>query len=426
MDVHVVYNQHAGHHKAKKLLDAVVRPRLEAWCHAHHETRCMLHFHETDAQTGAIGTGRALTQQAIDRASVYVVLGGDGTVHELLQGMYLERRVFLADHGVSLVIVPVGTGNALYHSHFGPDISPSRDPTWRLRSLEAFLRSAPAGRASCALTVMRANPGSRLACVVVSHALHTAILRDSEALRSNHPGLERFQMAAEKNATVWCDAVLTLLPQEQAPVTVYDPTTRIFRAVNEKRVNQSEMRMAEEDATLSYECMPDGRVRLRGPFIYMNAMTVDRLEPTFVPAPFASVYAPEPLRRPSDAMDVVVMRPMQRRPTGSRCVSRDEEAVAYASDVLYPALFQGMYKQGRHVDMTYTDHHEAHHVHEGNRPFRVTHSRPVVEYFRAAGYEWTPLPGDEQAHSMCVDGTVVNVDHANVQVLRSAHVYLWG
>ena len=82
MDVHVVYNQHAGHHKAKKLLDAVVRPRLEAWCHAHRETRCMLHFHETDAQTGAIGTGRALTQQAIDRASVYVVLGGDGTVHE--------------------------------------------------------------------------------------------------------------------------------------------------------------------------------------------------------------------------------------------------------------------------------------------------------------------------------------------------------
>ena len=349
--LYVVWNAVAGARRAAHMLEAYVMPRIRAWKEDKAPSVRVV-VHETEADAGAVRLGRAIA--AHGRACTCVVLGGDGTVHELLEGLFSDAQ----PRTISIVLVPMGTGNALYHTLMGPGTAP--DPAWRLGSLESFTKA----QATKPLTLMQAHPGHHLACVVVSHALHAAILRDSEALRARYPGPERFQIAAEQHLTSWVRATLTLLPDERHPVSVYDPTSRTF------------------SRPAAYEHSSDGRVHLSGPFLYMNAMTVDRLEPSFVPAPFASPTAPAPLRRPASAMDVIVIRPT-RQPSAS---SPD----AFARDVLMPVLFQGMYQQGKHVDMQYEE------------------QRPIVEYFRASGYIWEPARDDALARTMCVDGTIID------------------
>lgn len=349
--LHVVWNAVAGARGAAHILETCVMPCIWAW-KERKAPFVRVVVRETEADSGAVRLGQDIAAEG--RACTCVVLGGDGTVHELLEGLFADAQ----SRTVSIVMVPMGTGNALYHAYFGPDTAP--DPAWRLRSLEAFTQT----QATKPITLMQADPGHHLACVVVSHALHAAILRDSEALRAQYPGRERFQMAAEQHLTSWVHATLTLLPDERHPVSVYDPTSHTFLQ------------------PVAYECSSDGRVHLSGPFVYMNAMTVDRLEPSFVPAPFASPRAPSPLQRPARAMDVIVIRPT-RKPSASSPAS-------FARDVLMPVLFQGMYQHGRHVDMQYEEH------------------RPIVECFRASGYIWEPVRGDALARTMCVDGTIVD------------------
>lgn len=346
--LHVVWNAHAGKGQAAQLLAECVVPRLEEWRALHDGPDILLH--ESEKEGGAVRLGEAIAKQNNKAACVCIIVGGDGTVHEFLQGA-LSSNISVP---IMLVIVPAGTSNALYHAYFGPESTP--EPQWRLRSFEAFTQNKHKP-----LSLMHVEPGKETACVVVSHALHAAILRDSEKLRTSHPGLDRFKMAAKQNATVWAQAKLTILPKEGQPVFMYDAAKRTFRKVDGNS---------------------DGRLTLDGPFLYMNAMTVDRLEPEFVPAPFA-------MQTTSDQMDLIVIRPC-RQPASS-------DPDSFAQHVLWPVILDGMYKHGRHVSMTYASDGTIEH---GN-------GQVIVEYFRAHGYIWEPL--DAHARTMCVDGTITNV-----------------
>ncbi|WFD04313.1 hypothetical protein MOBT1_003020 [Malassezia obtusa] len=317
MRLAVVCNAAAGHGGARRVLEECVRPRLRG--------AEPVAYYETDAETGARRAGEALAR---DPPPGVVVLGGDGTLHELLEGVLGDGSRL--DRPMTVVLVPTGTANAMYASLYRPALPAGTDDddAWRLAALDA-LDTAPAQP----LTLMRVHtPAAHLACVVASHALHAAILRDSEALRATHPGLERFQIAAQQNAGTWSEARLVLHGGTRG-VQLYSPHTDAFEDVGEAYART------------------DGAVIVEGPFAYMNAMTVERLEPAFVPAPFASGHAQPSLRRPHDALDVVVVRPAR-----SPRFSADADAAqrrAFGEGPLSRVLFEGMYREGAHVAFVY-------------------------------------------------------------------------
>lgn len=359
-----------------------------------------------------------------------LLVGGDGTTHDVLQGL-LASESHSARLGIRLILVPAGTANALYAAIYPPETSKRhrKDPhdkdsehAWRLRSLRSYLRggvhdddddhNTGAGANLYPLTIQRTMlflPYAKgeihtRTHIVTSHALHAAILHDSEALRSTHPGIERFKIASAQNAVRWVEGQLTLREREAHGVQVFDSRERRF--------------------------VPCGDKVLRGPFWYMICPTVDRLEPSFVPAPFSSPSAKgqhDELARPPDVLDLVLIRPLrdpivQRHLRGDH--ARDAAATAWDDETSRPAreafakaraaqLTAAMYAEGRHVYLRYpcggdgVDDEQLTEDGEGET---------VVEYYRCAGYEWCPAPASERAGLTCMDGTVVQAERTEVFV----------
>ena len=408
MEVHVVYNAAAGSNEAKHMLDTLVRPRIHAWAHS-YVNRPALAYHETDAASGARLIGSKLRSKGTQILAL-VVLGGDGTVHELLEGLHLpspgwqDAPARSLPPSAYLAIVPAGTANALYHSLFGPVGGYDLD-AWRMLSLDALVSTNGDMNNLMPCTTLEVLSDSQLkhiGAVVSSHALHAAILRDSEALRASSPGIERFRIAAGQNMNVWSHAKLTLHSDDG--VQRFEPTHGKFVPVQ----NISEYAGTEAHTLV-----------LEGPFVYMNAMPIDRLEPSFVPAPFASARSPPDLRRPLHAVDVVVIRP-ERSPWVQAELARGADAnyvrQEFAQHVLSDVIFQGMYKNGDHVNFAYRPETNI-------KVRRAGGGMPVVEYLRARSYEWEPA--DDSASTGCIDGTVYTSKATQVRVAQNIDVAVW-
>lgn len=83
--------------------------------------RCARHAEVRLAWTAGPGDATAIAAQeaAVARSSgvrVVVAVGGDGTVLEVVEGLVGDGR---APDGVALLVVPGGTGNSDYRSHWG-------------------------------------------------------------------------------------------------------------------------------------------------------------------------------------------------------------------------------------------------------------------------------------------------------------------
>jgi len=119
---------------------------------------------------------------------VVVLASGDGTLQEILNQLSTTTPPQL-----SFVLIPCGTANALYSSLF-PLLAGDNNPAYRLQSLQAFLdHQTPSHLPLSSVTISSPTTVTQtsIASVVVSTSLHAAILRDSEELRDQHPGLER-------------------------------------------------------------------------------------------------------------------------------------------------------------------------------------------------------------------------------------------
>ncbi|WFD20506.1 hypothetical protein MCAP1_002752 [Malassezia caprae] len=398
MAVCVVYNPAAGHGLAELMIREYIQPRLNMWKKLKLDRPEPI-YHVTNPIKGARDAVRHLSPSS--QTSTLIVLGGDGTTHEILEEAMQRFNSDLSN--LQLVLVPTGTGNALYQSYFGPGTS-SGDQ-WRLRSFEAFLQGDV--QSLVPLTLLQVEPNHRLATAVTSHALHAAILRDSEVLRTEHPGVERFKIAAEENISTWFDATLFIKPLGDGRVLRYDPAAKEFKPVS----------AAFDD----YLCHDDGRVEVPGVFIYMNAMVVDRLEADFVPAPFAGALSEPHLRRPQEAVDIIVVRPYRNPRVHTLLHTSDdikEMHNEYAQDVMQRVLFEGMYKDGVHVNFTYTP--------DGQVDIEGSSGGPrVVEYFRASGYEWVSSADDSQAQTVCVDGSIMTAARTHVKISPIRGIKLW-
>ncbi|CAK5264071.1 unnamed protein product, partial [Mycena citricolor] len=321
-------------------------------------------------------------------------------------------------HRVVLVLIPLGTANALFSSFFPPQSNADGSSLdYRLQSLHAFIAGSVPIPLNLAITTLssppaaRKAPQARISAVVVSTSLHAAILRDSEELRAEMPGIERFKVwigrCTEKLSDLVSEFRETSACTGADVVQIYDPEVKSFVAHPESD---------PDDDTI---------VEMEGPFSYFLAtvnvgtyflhalpsathVLSDRLEPAFMITPLASKIPA------SEAVcDVVILRPM-RSPVFS--ADTPEARAAFVS-ILGP-VFGGAYQGGSHIDLRYNEKGEA--TIEGDGP-------TVIEYIRCGGWEWFRLvhptqprlddelspfqdDHDEDAHLLCTDGALSTIE----------------
>lgn len=357
----LIYNPVSGGRTAEHFVNTHVLPLLE---HAHLKPDAVL------ATEHAGHAGAFVTTYLEEHAGPFkiVLAAGDGTLHEVIEALTNTppkgQRAAAPPARLSFALVPCGTANALYASFFPPADGGDEDETaYKLRSVRALVDGRPSAPLTLALTSLHSPPNKRapraprvaVSAVVASTALHASILADSEKMRAEVPGLERFQRAAAQNLTRWYAASVTFFPTAAAGVVeVYDPATRAF---------VPHPASTEDDPI----------VDLAGPFAYFVAVVnVDRLEPKFRIAPLWRDIEPQ-----GAAMDVVVLRP-ERDP--STRMDSEEMREAFAEKL--KGVLGGAYQDGAHVGLTYAEDGCVRDDGEG---------WSVVEYFRCGGWEWEPV-----------------------------------
>lgn len=396
----LIWNPAAGARLAAEIL-ALVRQSLaeSGQTFTEYETNAPQHASKIGVELRSQGE-KADGESASEPLSV-ILLGGDGTTQEFLSGLFESCSDQQQLPDLRIVLVPTGTANALYSALYPPASSSRHEPLedstqhgWRLRSLRAYISSLKPAKAegsfrlyplTLANTTVHeedSKPKEVLTHLITSHALHAAILRDSEELRESYPGIERFKMAAQKNVTSWIDGELVLkrAPTAGLPLQKYNPRTRKFDEVE-----------------------GEGSV-VEGPFFYIASMTTDRLEPSFVPAPFgfaeaSSSASSSSLARPPQCLDVVLIRPLKdpqvqvALPNTLKDISWEAESTLQARQTFaekrVTPITQGMYDEGKHVNLVYP-------TVEGRLEERIwedVDGVDVIDYWRVGGWEWTPVSG---------------------------------
>ncbi|KAJ3922161.1 P-loop containing nucleoside triphosphate hydrolase protein [Lentinula edodes] len=310
-----------------------------------------------------------LEKTPINEALTVILGSGDGTLHELIN--YLSSAdikgtragVTSVPPEIHLVLVPCGTANALYSSLFPPTSSVTPSIEYRLQSVRSFLQAPDSHLLplTLAITTLSSPPAAKIrpkavaSAVVVSTSLHASILHDSELLRAEMPGIERFKIAAKQNSNKWYNGYAKLLPVASLGVVqLYDPDAKEFISHPD----------ADEDNPV---------VDLYGPFAYfLSTVNVDRLEPAFRITPLA-----KDIPSANDAScDLVAIRPFSNPVVSIDTPEARDNFVSKLWDTL-----QAAYQNGNHVNLRYDEEGKV--TTEGEGPF-------VVEYVRCGGWEWIP------------------------------------
>ncbi|KAJ7098175.1 hypothetical protein B0H15DRAFT_920823 [Mycena belliarum] len=383
MPLLVLYNPVCGDSAAKVFFSDHVLPLLQT--HGKVVDKVVATEHPGHAGTALVDFLEEHGGEAV------VVLGsGDGTLNECITTLSSAQLTKGTPH-VVFVLVPAGTANALYSTLFPLPSDGTPDVNYRLQSVRSFIAGSKTIPMTLAITTLwsppsaRKRPQARISAVVVSTCLHASILKDSEALRSEMPGLERFKVAAQQNVEKWCNSWAKLLPAPAAEVVqIYDPSTKSFVPHPESQ---------PED---------DHIVDMSGPFAYFLAtVNVDRLEPAFMISPLASRIPPT-----EAVCDIVIVRPFR-----SPIVTADTPETRAAFATTLWKVLGAAYRSGSHIDLRYDNNGEV--TTEGDGP-------SVVEYIRCGGWEWVPVDEDENAHVVCTDGAISTIEKEGRAVCSAA------
>ncbi|SCV72299.1 BQ2448_4993 [Microbotryum intermedium] len=397
--IHIIYNPTCtGGSSTQVLRTLLTLLSNSGYVNSEHDIK----VYQTQAEGDGKRIGNEIALHSPERVRTVVVIGGDGTIGEVVNGLGQRIDVDEVDDGnaapneTALIVVPLGTANALYYHHFPPeeDITPYQnepapDSALHLyRSLFSFLhrRSRPFSvqpqpLAIASNIVPRIDSTVQrkehvLTTVVTSTALHANILFDAERLRPTHRGVERFKLAAMENAKRWFEGKVSL-------------TGRVRRFEGKKWVEE------EGDAVI-----------LLGPFVYCIASLVSRFEKDFVVAPLRrSVQDGIQDQEMETSFDVVLIRPL-RDPSTKKVFQ--EQGPDQAKEAFVPSLwetFGGMYQGGKHVGMKWEDGE--------NR----------VEYYRCAKMEWhTPDSADIKDRLVCLDGVVRDLGRSSEGLGKGTYV----
>jgi hypothetical protein len=329
----IILNEHAGPQGSSRTLCDQLTARLRS------ANLSSFHLHETKYPNHAAEIGQRLLAQSGSDLTI-AIIGGDGTLHELINGITAGDTSSGTSRRINIVLLPSGTANALYHSLFPSTCSsPHFD---KLLSVEHVLSStSSACRPLALLSVAESSNAAQkhlyYSHVVTSTCLHAQLLEtaSSEEWRKLYPGTERFRKAAEKHIGTSNNAHLRLTARD----------------------NQGVQKWSPKDA--SWQTVSKGDLELKGGFTYFIASLVDRFEATFRITPRS---APEE-DRPADAVDVLLVR------------SRSEDREVEAKRIM-EVLVAAYSEDGKHLSIQ----EEI----DGETTY-------VVEYYRVKGFQWQPV-----------------------------------
>ncbi|KAG0305196.1 hypothetical protein BGZ97_001190, partial [Linnemannia gamsii] len=227
-----------------------------------------------------------------------MVVGGDGTVHEVingvLQGIHGSSDSFVNDNfrpKVELSIIPAGTGNAIAASqgvttpqaaldHFlaGKSV-PLRIVQVSQRDTTSHTTTTTTDTINSEITQRTWKPVMYTA-VVNSFGLHCATVFDAEGLRSL--GNVRFKASALKN--------IVFLKQYHARVEIFGSVQKYDRLSHQLFTDSSTITATTTTTKTptSPQLEQQPSVTLSGPFTYLMLTKQSSLEPGFVPTPFAN------------------------------------------------------------------------------------------------------------------------------------------
>lgn len=282
----IVLNPNAGRKQGREQFTQRVQPALE-----HSGT--VFRLLETTSQ----GHAQSLFQDLVKQSSTprndtlrIIVLGGDGTVHEIVNGILrgLDAAPHVADDlrpRVEMAIFPVGTGNAIATSLgiFNVEDALERFLARNMIPLRVVKVSTCRQEGDDATLSQSWKPHA-YTVVVNSFGLHCATVHDSEGFRS--VGNARFKISALKNV-MW-------LKQYEARLDLYGTVQRYDR-------NLRELVSAVDESTVPQN---EPSMVLSGPFTYLMMTKQASLEPGFTPTPFA--------RTSDDWLDILAVQNVGR------------------------------------------------------------------------------------------------------------------
>lgn len=207
-ETHVILSVGSGHQQAAIFYDEVVGPILAAVYPRSHQK---FQVHTTTSATSVLELANDVifTKANAGTALRLIVLSGDGGVIDLVNGLssHLTSSSYVAPQ---VVLLPLGTANALYHS-----INVGKANMWGIDTL-ASSQSRPlpiftASFSSCArLLIDEARSEEELSedlssgrptlhgAVVCSWGMHASLVADSDTAEYRKFGVERFKMAAKE------------------------------------------------------------------------------------------------------------------------------------------------------------------------------------------------------------------------------------
>jgi len=386
---HIIANKHAGSSgKAEQLTDELATLLQE------QDVPYTLH------QTQGVGhAGRIGVELTSGDSTIVAVVGGDGTLHELINGVRhadADEGSSSTHHSIDVVLVPAGTANAVYHSLFPSTCEGNTADFDRFLSVKAAL-TAPASPSSssassslvplsvAAVSILPSQhdePSSQTAQtlrtyyshVVTSTALHAHILEtaSSAEMRKANPGVERFRKAAEQHFGTLYPAKLTLLP--------VGPGGLSGEAGPVSGVQRWSLR------SQTWETVSTDSVTIEDHFAYFVAALVDRFEPKFRIAP----HSTSGRDRPAEAIDIVLVR-----------AGKDDSKATTSARLL--KVLNTAYDDGKHILLTEDSMGDG-----GAEGADASSEAAVVEYYRVSGFVWQPR--DEASRLACVDGTTFSLE----------------
>jgi diacylglycerol kinase family enzyme len=201
-ETHIILSIGSGHRKAEIFFKEVVAPILD------HAGIKDSRVHTTRSETSVLELTRdTFLPAAIDGKPIRIILAsGDGGIVDLVNGLLAQphSETYVPPE---VVLLPLGTANALYHSI---NSASNGSNTWGLEALSSTT-SKPLPTFTATF-----SPGSRLlidearkeeklnnanqvhGAVVLSWGMHASLVADSDTTEYRKFGIDRFKMAAKE------------------------------------------------------------------------------------------------------------------------------------------------------------------------------------------------------------------------------------
>lgn len=214
-ETHVIISTGSGTGKAEIFYSQAVKPILEMlWPEGH--TNFLTHRTESATTIQELTNDIFFPTANAGITLRIVLLTGDGGIIDLVNGL-LSQPASSSYRAPKVVLLPLGTANALYHSI---NVGNTHQNTWGLKAL-CLNPSDEAQRRPLPIFTASFSPGARVlaneardeevlpqdpksgrpilhGAVVASWAMHASLVADSDTAEYRRFGIDRFKMAAKE------------------------------------------------------------------------------------------------------------------------------------------------------------------------------------------------------------------------------------